>query len=67
MRNLFYYTLFFILTLILASPTQAQEDKKSEKWDVNAPFGPTKEVSFSTDEGTWITVDVHPNGENTGF
>ena len=67
MRNLLYYTPFLILTLILATPTQAQDDKKSEKWDVNAPFGPTKEVAFTTDEGTWMTIDVHPNGQTLVF
>ncbi|MEK9136055.1 MAG: hypothetical protein AAB393_02945, partial [Bacteroidota bacterium] len=32
--------------------------KKEEKWDVAAPHGPSKDIEFDTDEGTWISVDV---------
>ncbi|HEU4774042.1 MAG TPA: amidohydrolase family protein [Lysobacter sp.] len=38
-----------------------------KKWDVNAPHGPTKTVSFSTDEGTWMDVDVSPDGRQLVF
>lgn len=37
------------------------------KWDVNTPHGPTKTVSFSTDEGTWMDVDVSPDGREIAF
>lgn len=36
-------------------------------WDVNAPHGPTKTVRFSTDEGTWLDVDVSPDGRQLAF
>ncbi len=32
-------------------------------WDVSGTFGPVKTIRFSTDEGTWMSVDVHPGGE----
>ena len=41
---------------------QTEEDKK---WDVNNPPGDNwnwKPVQFTTDEGTWMTVDVSPDG-----
>lgn len=43
----------------------AQDDKK--KWDVNNPEGPYKEVSFQVDEGTWMNLDVSPDGKDIVF
>jgi Tol biopolymer transport system component/imidazolonepropionase-like amidohydrolase len=47
----------------------AVEKKKDEaaKWDVNAAHGPTKTVAFTTDEGTWMDVDVSPDGKTLAF
>ena len=45
----------------------AQNTEKGIKWDVNASHGPTKEVAFTTQEGTWMTVDVHPDGSTLVF
>lgn len=41
------------------------QDKK--KWDVSNPEGPYKEVSFSTSEGTWMNVDLSPDGKDIVF
>ena len=40
---------------------------KEEKWDVNNPEGPYKEVEFSTDEGTWQNLDVSSDGQTIVF
>src|SRR5436190_3167821 len=45
----------------------AQEKKESKKWDVNNPEGPFKEVSFSVNEGTWMNVDISPDGKEIVF
>ncbi|AWV08661.1 amidohydrolase family protein [Marilutibacter maris] len=37
------------------------------KWDVNAPHGPVRTVRFETDEGTWMDVDVSPDGRTLAF
>jgi len=42
----------------------AQEEKK---WDVNNPPGPYKEVEFTTSEGTWMNLDVSPDGKTIVF
>ena len=42
----------------------AQEKKK---WDVNNPEGPHKEVSFTVQEGTWMNLDVSPDGKEIVF
>ena len=45
-----------------ASPdTEAKEEKKDE-WDVNNPPGPRTDVPIDLDEGTWMAVDVSPDG-----
>ena len=36
-------------------------------WDVNADHGPTKTVRFTTDEGTWLDLDVAPDGRTLLF
>ncbi|MBM2842062.1 MAG: amidohydrolase family protein, partial [Bacteroidetes bacterium] len=41
--------------------------KKEDKWDVAASHGPSKDVEFDTDEGTWISVDVSPDGKKIVF
>jgi Tol biopolymer transport system component/imidazolonepropionase-like amidohydrolase len=55
---------------VLASGAGWAADKKKDddaKWDVNAAHGPTKSVAFSTDEGTWMDVDVSPDGKTLAF
>ena len=42
-------------------------EKKDEKWDVEAEHGPTTTVEFDTDEGTWMSCDVSPDGQQIVF
>ncbi|SDZ06420.1 Imidazolonepropionase [Lysobacter sp. yr284] len=42
-------------------------DKDEKKWDVNAAHGPTKTIAFDTDEGTWMDLDVSPDGREIAF
>ncbi|HEX8499689.1 MAG TPA: amidohydrolase family protein [Pyrinomonadaceae bacterium] len=41
--------------------------KKPEPWDVEAEHGPTATVEFDTDEGTWMSCDVSPDGHTVVF
>lgn len=45
------------------------QDKKEEKkkWDVSAPGGPGKDVTFTVNEGTWMNLDVSPDGKEIVF
>src|SRR5688572_32089174 len=45
-------------------------DKKAEekpKWDVNKPPAPLQTANIDTDEGTWMSVDVSPDGKEIAF
>ena len=46
---------------------QADAQKDSKKWDVSNPEGPYKEVSFSVKEGTWMNLDISPDGKEIVF
>jgi imidazolonepropionase-like amidohydrolase/Tol biopolymer transport system component len=35
----------------------------AQKWSVEAPPGPSKKVTITTDEGTWMDLDVSPDGK----
>lgn len=51
----------------LALPLGAQQGDQKKKWDVNDPLGPTSKVEFDTTEGTWMNVDVSPDGRTVVF
>ncbi len=54
---------------MLAMPAVAiADDHEEDSWDVEAPRGASiEQVSIQTDEGTWMDVDVSPDGEMVAF
>jgi Tol biopolymer transport system component len=40
---------------------------RSGAWDVNGPLGESAEFRLNTDEGTWMNLDVHPDGDQIVF
>lgn len=46
---------------------EKEEKKEEEKWDVNNPPGPSKTVTIDTSEGTWMSLDVSPDGQSIVF
>ena len=44
-----------------------RQARPSKKWDVTADLGPTQKVAFDTSEGTWMNVDVSPDGRQIVF
>lgn len=53
--------LLTLLTLIFPLSLSAQD------WDVTQPAEPSKEVTLSVEEGTWMNLDVSPDGEQIVF
>lgn len=47
--------------------TKKEGAKKDDKWDVNVPHGKSKEVTFSVTTGTWLNLDVSPDGKEIAF
>ncbi|MBZ6377448.1 amidohydrolase [Pacificimonas flava] len=46
----------------------ASADEKADAWDVMAPPGVAlRDVAIRVDEGTWMDVDVSPNGDLIAF
>jgi imidazolonepropionase-like amidohydrolase/Tol biopolymer transport system component len=51
-----------------AAPAAPATDAKPDKWDVNAPPGmTTRKVQLAVDEGSWMNVDVAPDGRMIAF
>ncbi len=44
-----------------------QKEKKEDKWDIDVDHGPSTTVEFDTDEGTWMSCDVSPDGQRVVF
>lgn len=37
-------------------------NQEKSEWDITIPRGKTRQINFTTSEGTWMTVDVSPDG-----
>src|SRR6201992_64979 len=46
-----------------ADDDQKPKDKPEEKWDTTLARGTTREIAFDTSEGTWMSVDISPDGK----
>ncbi|MDF1865576.1 MAG: amidohydrolase family protein [Saprospiraceae bacterium] len=66
------FSLVFLGMLLcsIAFSQDKKDDKDDKKWDVNDPKGEGwnwKDVNFTTDEGTWMNLDVSPDGKTVVF
>lgn len=65
--------LLLALLLVMSSSVifaQEKEKKVDEKWNVSDPYSEDwniKEVPLKTDEGTWMNLDVSPDGKTVVF
>ncbi len=53
----------FVVGPAFAAPKKVEPPK----WDVNAPPGPFKDAVIDTTTGTWMSVDVSPDGKEVLF
>ncbi len=58
-----------VLSLFLLSTTAIAQDaeKKKDKWKVADPPLKTRSVKIDVDEGTWMNLDVSPDGRTIAF
>src|SRR5688500_784436 len=56
-----------IVFMLVAAAGLAAQGRSQAKWNVTEPFGPATPVAFDTDEGTWMNVDVSPDGRTLLF
>ncbi len=59
---LFVLTWFFAAALLAPAWAAAQEKLPAE-WDTTKARGQTREIDFDTSEGTWMSLDVSPDGK----
>lgn len=67
LRSLF---LFLIKTCINSVFTQKDDKKEESNWDVSNPYPKDwsfKTVNLETNDGTWMNLDVSPDGKSIVF
>ena len=57
---------YSLLSLIVLLSLEVSHAQKGD-WDINNPLEPFKEVTISVDEGTWLNLDVSPDGSQLVF
>jgi imidazolonepropionase-like amidohydrolase/Tol biopolymer transport system component len=56
-----------LAAILVTSAFAAEPEKDKPKWDVNAPPGEAATVTIDTRTGTWMSVDVSPDGKTIVF
>src|SRR5688572_24148120 len=49
------------------APAAEPEKKEEKKWDVNNPPGPSHDVTIDVTNGTWMSLDLSPDGKEIVF
>ena len=67
MRN--FFIIFALISFSNLTFSQKEKTIESKKWDVNNPHKDWnyKNFNLKTDEGTWMNLDVSPDGETIVF
>lgn len=55
------------VSLVLAGGPVLSQDSKPRKEPEGLPLETTRTIEFTTDEGTWISLDVSPDGQQIVF
>jgi imidazolonepropionase-like amidohydrolase/Tol biopolymer transport system component len=53
--------------IVAMAPRITAQAPPQKGWDVAAELGPSVKVAFDTSEGTWMNVDVSPDGKRIVF
>ncbi|MFN3932458.1 MAG: amidohydrolase family protein [Brevundimonas sp.] len=49
------------------APGPEADEAEEPKWDVQAPPGPSRDIPIDVTRGTWMSVDVSPDGRTLAF
>src|SRR5215475_15710854 len=67
LRTLLVFGLCLAALPLMAFPSDDEKnkvkDKPAEKWDTTLARGKTRDTDFDTSEGTWMSVDISPDGK----
>ncbi len=58
---------FALLVAVFFAARVLAGDGMEDGWDVNFPPGQTREVEIHTTSGTWMSLDVSPDGKTIAF
>ena len=65
MKKMLQTALALSVSLALGHAHAEQTDEK--KWQVDSPKGQFVDASISVEQGTWMNVDISPDGETLVF
>jgi hypothetical protein len=60
-------TLGSVLLAATTTTTPPAHPDSSAPWKVEDAHGPSHTIAFDTDEGTWLSLDVSPDGKSVVF
>src|SRR5688500_13267974 len=61
------FSLSLLLVTVAALAHAAEDTAKKKEWDVAAPPGERREIPLDVRSGTWLSVDVSPDGQRLLF
>ncbi len=56
-----------LATLLIAPPSLCSADPAERPWDVSAPPLALREIPIDVDQGTWMNIDLSPDGSRIAF
>ncbi len=60
-------TLLLLATLLPCVGIYAEDEARDAQWDISNPPGDTVEIDIDTTEGSWMSVDISPDGSQLVF
>ena len=60
-------TLLTLLAILIATTSFSQTKDKKKGWDVSTPESAYTNTTITVDEGTWMSLDVSPDGKQIVF
>ncbi|MCG9710951.1 amidohydrolase family protein [Pseudoalteromonas sp. Isolate3] len=67
MKKMLHTALAVSISLALTGQVAAAEQSNDDKWQVDAPKGQFLDAKISVEQGTWMNVDISPDGKTVVF